>query len=425
MASSRPDVAKAAGPAADSTRFTVEGVAEGAAVVTVRVDDGAGGPGRPVLSTFDVAVTLPLPDLRPPTGVVASPAGPGRLRVSWTPPTDGEAPGRYQVSYSAAGGEGAQWVVAGTPAEPPYIVSGLADDASYSVRVCSQTADGRPDPPTACATGQGAARSSPPLVEGLEAAFEEPSTVRATWSPLPANWSAVYDVRASPAGDAGDGREEILREGAPSPPAVFRGVLPGDWSLAVRARNDAGAGPWSAAIVVNVPVPARLLVGIDRESVKLPIEPDNQCYPFAEWMRYPGEVVVSLNREAVELDRPVAGLLVVEDRDGRDHRVVAYEGGCRRATEQCFAIGSGETSITLKLRMACGEERVNLGDEFRFVIRDDVNPPGAVMVDAARNNIDVVVGQPVAAMPWWAAGLLALALVAGARRRAARRGGRS
>ena len=100
--------------------------------------------------------------------IVAS-GGPGRLEVSWTAPTP--SPARYLVQYQTEHRPDNDvttfWRDAGTTADVMLSISGLDDGQPYTVRVCSQHADGTPTPTAAtCALGQGTpgVANQPPVV---------------------------------------------------------------------------------------------------------------------------------------------------------------------------------------------------------------------------------------------------------------------
>ena len=145
-----------------------DNVVEPVEVFTVSLWTSATAPtmGEPPALTLSVLINDDdsITPLAPPTSVVVTSVSTTELSVSWTPPVP--PPDRYHVSYRSAT---TRWTLVGTPTAPPAPISGLEEGRAYTVRVCSQNADGTPDPPTACATGQGGTDASDALEYRLSA----------------------------------------------------------------------------------------------------------------------------------------------------------------------------------------------------------------------------------------------------------------
>lgn len=420
---SRSDVATVSGIA--SGTFAVTAVAPGIATVTVGATDGHDGAGRPAVQTFDVTVEPPPANLPPEVGRALDDLDldiGATARVSLADAfndPDGDAlayavtTARADVAIVSPVGSGSEtFDVRGVAAGASTITITANDDTSRPQRAAVQTIE---------VTVALAAPSAP---EGLKVVSAGFGAATVSWTVLPQWWDVTtYQVDVQSPEDVELPFASPLTDILASPVKVD-GLLPGAYRFRVRAVNEVGEGDWSAPVVYEVPVPEQLLVGIDLLSVDFPFDPDKPCIEFVDWRPEEGSLAVTLNRPALELDRAVTGIILVEDPTGHDGRIVLRGGGCYGVSERCFVVPRGETRVMLKARMACGEEPVQLGDRFRVSIREDVRPAGAVMVDEARNNIDVVIGRTVPALPLWAAGVLAALLARGARRRHRGSGGR-
>ena len=404
----RPDLATLS--ALQSGSFTITGVQAGTARVTVSATDGRSGPGRPAVQFFQVTVT-PEPVNQPP--------GPG----------DADLPDR-----DVALGEDVVIDLAGVFVDPeadtlyyletasnPAVVlccsRATASAPTFELRgvgvgesLVSVTADDRQDGPGRPARRDftvTVALAVPPVVGGLSVEIDARSIVTATWDSLPSFWDSTYDVEARP-GAGLEGQEPRLVSGALEPPVLFTDLVPGTWSVRIRAVNRVGEGPWSEPeeVVVAEPPPAVFRFG----RADLPVPKPSFCPRPDTLYIEEGFMEVHLDR-AVDFEVDV----MVEIDAGPPGHIVLEQPGPTVANEGVATFAPGLTTVRFVARVEC---RVNLGDVYTFVLRYPRAPfgGGTAVVDPDHGRLELTVGTPVPALPAGGAVLLA-ALLAAARLR--------
>ena len=227
-------------------RTTITGLIAGVYVaVQVRAKNsaGAGQWSGSVGGTPLASVSVP--------DAVAQPsvtAGAGSLSVSWSAPdANGAAVDRYRVQWRRSGSS--SWSQQDVSARS-YTISGLRDDTAYEVQVRARNSEGwGPWSSSATATTRQEAASVP---EEVTRGSVTPGNRSLTFSwDAPVDGGAPitdYDVRWRELGSS------VWKVWEPSVTSTSRqatitGLMAGTaYELQVRAKNSAGAGPWSGSV---------------------------------------------------------------------------------------------------------------------------------------------------------------------------------
>ena len=416
----RPDIATLS--ALQSGSFTITGIQAGSARVSVSATDGRAGPGRPAVQFFEVTVT-PEPVNQPPV------AGDAEL-------PDRDLPLGAVVVIDLAGAfvdpENDPLAYAATASMPNVLLVGSipAGATTFELRgrgvgesLVSVTADDRQDGPGRPARRDftvTVALTAPKAVDGLRVTIDESSIVTATWTPLDSLWDATYDVEARP-GAGLEGEEPRLVSGSLEPPVLFTDLVPGTWSVRIRATNRVGDGPWSEPVEIAVTEPPPAVFRFGRADLPVP-KPSLCPRPDTLYIKE-GFMEVHLDRSVdfeVEVEVEVIPEIDPEIDDGLFGHVVLEQPGPTSANQGVATFAPGVTTVRFVARVEC---RVKLGDVYTFVLRYPRAPygGGTAAVDPDHARLKLTVGTPVTALPAGGAVLLAALLVA-VRLRRRRRG---
>jgi phospholipase C len=150
-----------------------------------RVEVGEAAAGRKYDVAFDdvAADTAYLDDGSPttPGGLMATPAGPSEIDLSWRASSDDVGISRYEVDRSTGSG----FVLVGTSAGTTFADTSLSPSTTYTYEVLARDGDGNASAlsgPVAATTPAGTDHSPPSVPTGLTATGGSPTRIRLTWT---------------------------------------------------------------------------------------------------------------------------------------------------------------------------------------------------------------------------------------------------
>ena len=231
----------------------------------------------------------------------------------------------------------------------------------------SVTADDRQDGPGRPARRDftvTVALAAPPEVGGLRVAIDQNSLVTATWNAIASFWDGTYELEARPGRGVEDEEPRVV-SGVLEPPVLFNDLVPGKWSVRIRATNRVGDGPWSEPVEVTVtePPPAVFRFG----GADLPVPQPSLCPRPDTLSIEEGFMEVHLDR-AVDFEVDV----MVEIDDGPPGHVVLEQPGPTVANR-----GRRDVRSRRHHRAFCRPRRVPCQSGRRLHVRPPV-PAGTV-----------------------------------------------
>jgi hypothetical protein len=206
---------------------------------------GAAAVGSQLHATREAQGSTTVNPPSPVTGLGVANSDESGFTLSWQPPTGGSAPKKYAVQYRPTGGA---WRNATTGVETPrFMLVGLDPATAYDVQVFALNDAGSSAPVVVQNVATTAAApalppGSPVAVVGL-ARNGDPTatTVPLTWYPqVGATYSLQYRIH-----DSDQTWRSAYDDVAGAQLEVFSLTADRAYDFRVRARNNAGVGPWS------------------------------------------------------------------------------------------------------------------------------------------------------------------------------------